>query len=76
MQAQAAVSPAQVKTQIEAALRRMVEVNARQISVATSNSPVVLGGKVHSWFERHEVEAAAWKAPGVTAVENHFAVVP
>jgi osmotically-inducible protein OsmY len=53
-----------------------VEVNARQISVVTSNSPVVLGGKVHSWFERHEVEAAAWKAPGVTAISNQLVVVP
>jgi len=33
---------------------------------------VVLRGTVRSWAEQEE----AWRAPGVTEVENHIAVVP
>ena len=35
---------------------------------------VILKGKVHSWFEREEAEKAAWRAPGVRAVEDKIAI--
>jgi osmotically-inducible protein OsmY len=76
MQASPAVSPAAVKSRIEAALRRIAEVEARRISVAATQTTVILNGSVHSLFERHEIEAAVRQAPGVTAVENHLVVVP
>jgi osmotically-inducible protein OsmY len=70
------ISVAAVKHQIEEALRRSAEVDAHRIRVETADSTVVLRGDVRSWTEREEAEAAAWRAPGVTKVENHVGVVP
>ena len=70
------VSSLDVKSKIEAALKRSVEVDARRINVAVTDSKVILSGNVHSWFERDEARHAAWSAPGVKEVEDHIAVVP
>ena len=66
----------EVKTQIEAALKRSAEVDARRINVVTYDGKVTLSGNVHSWFERDQARRAAWSAPGVTQVEDHLAIVP
>ena len=66
----------QVKTNIEEALKRSAEIDARQVRVEADNGTVTLSGSVHSWAERHEAERAAWAAPGVGRVENHIAVTP
>lgn len=70
------VQPSDVQTRIEAALKRSAEVDARRINVSVSDGRVSPTGNVHSWFERDEARRAAWAAPGVTAVEDHMAVVP
>lgn len=70
------VSATDVKSKIEAALRRSAEVDARRINVAVADGKVMLSGNVHSWFERSEARQAAWAAPGVKEVEDHIAVVP
>jgi len=70
------VSVTDVKSKIEAALRRSAEVDARRINVAVADSKVILSGNVHSWSERSEARQAAWAAPGVKDVEDHIAVVP
>jgi osmotically-inducible protein OsmY len=70
------VSAADVKTKIEAALKRSAEVDARRINVAVLDNKVTLTGNVHAWFERDEARRAAWSAPGVTNVEDRLAVVP
>jgi osmotically-inducible protein OsmY len=67
-------SPAEVRTQIEAALRRTAELDAERITVETQGSKVILRGRVRAWAEREEAERAAWRAPGVTQVENHITV--
>ena len=70
------VSVADVKTKIEAALRRSAEVDARRISVTATDGKVTLSGNVRSWAERQEAAHAAWAAPGVHEVDNRISIIP
>lgn len=65
-----------VKSKIEAALKRSAEVDARRINVAVADGKIILSGNVHSWFERNEARHAAWAAPGVKEVDDRIAVIP
>ncbi len=68
------VMPQQVSLKIFDALTRNAQIDARRITVTAHDHTIALSGSVRSWAEREEVEAAAWSAPGVTAVENQIRV--
>jgi VCBS repeat-containing protein len=59
-----------VKLEIENALERNAETDAKHIQVEVSNGKVTLRGQVRTWKERDEAERAAWAAPGVTEIED------
>ena len=69
-------STTEVKANIEAALKRSAELDAKRITVETTAGKVTLKGVVRSWTERADAERAAWAAPGVKDVQDQLVVNP
>ncbi len=67
---------AEVKSQIEAALKRNAEVDAQNIRVTIQGNTVTLSGTVSSMAEKIAAERATWKAWGVGWIENELKVSP
>jgi osmotically-inducible protein OsmY len=68
------VGPSDLKKKIEEALVRSAKTDAEQITVEVEGSTVILKGTARSWAEKQEAERAAWRAPGVTLVDNRIKV--
>jgi osmotically-inducible protein OsmY len=68
------VAPSEIKNKIEEAFRRSAEIDAKRVTVEANGSEVILKGTVRSWAERQEAERAAWRAPGVTKVDNRITI--
>jgi len=64
-----------IRAQIGQALIRSAEVDAQNITVEAEGGRVILSGSVRTLSEREDAERAAWRAPGVTSVENRLDVV-
>jgi osmotically-inducible protein OsmY len=70
------VLPTDLKQQIERALVRNAETDARRITIEVEGSKVILRGTVRSYAEKQAAEDTAWSAPGVTEVENRIVISP
>jgi osmotically-inducible protein OsmY len=68
------VPAVEIKRKIEEGLRRAAEIDASRITVEANGSEVILRGTVRSWAEREEAERAAWRASGVTRVDNRIRI--
>ncbi len=69
-------SPGDLKQQIERALIRNAETDARNITVEVQGSKVILRGTVRSYAEKQAAEDTAWAAPGVSEVDNRIVISP
>jgi osmotically-inducible protein OsmY len=71
----AAVSASEVKSDIEAALKRSSTADAKTITVSVKGSDVTLTGSVHSWAERDIATHSAWSSAGVHNVIDEMTMV-
>lgn len=69
------VSSVDVKKHIEASLKRNAELEAKSIRVNVAGNKVILEGNVNAWHERRIAEQAAWRTPGVVAVDDRLTIV-
>ena len=70
------VLPTDLKQQIERALIRNAETDARRITVEVEGSKIILRGTVRSYAEKQAAEDTAWSAPGVSEVDNRIVISP
>ena len=68
------LSPTDLKQNIEKALIRNAETDARHITAEVQGSKVILRGTVSAYAEKKAAEDTAWSAPGVSEVDNRITV--
>ena len=68
------VSAGNVKSDIEAALKRRVSNDAQAITVGVDGTEVTLSGNVRSWAERDLATHSAWCTAGVSNVVDNIKV--
>lgn len=68
------VAPANIQEEIKKALERSADLEAKGIRIQVDGRTVQLKGRVHSFREKELAEKAAYKAPGVSRVQNDIVV--
>lgn len=68
------INPGIIQENIRKALQRNAAIEASNVKFEIDDHKVTLKGTVHSWFERNEIEKAAWSAPGVVTVKDDLIV--
>ncbi len=68
------IQSADVKSRIEAALKRSAETEGKNINVEINGDQVTLSGNVSSLSEIEDARVAAWNAPGVMSVSNKLVI--
>jgi osmotically-inducible protein OsmY len=63
-----------VEKSIEKAFKRNAKIDAKRLSVTTSNGTVTVSGRARSLAEHDEAISAAWSAPGVMEVRDDIRV--
>jgi osmotically-inducible protein OsmY len=67
-------APGDLEHDIKKALKRNAKLDAESLTVNTSGGKVTIEGAVSSWSEHDAALAAAWAAPGVTAVDDRILI--
>jgi osmotically-inducible protein OsmY len=70
------VDAAQIKREIEEALERQAEREAKRLGVSVFDGVVSITGAVRSWGEKNALERVAWATPGVRRVDDQTIVDP
>jgi osmotically-inducible protein OsmY len=71
-----AVDTTRLKTDIEDALERQAEREARRIGITIKDGVVLLTGRVRSWVEKDTIDRVVGFAPGVRRVDDRLVVDP
>jgi osmotically-inducible protein OsmY len=70
-----ALTSTEIKADIEEALKRRANGDAKGITVGVNGDKVTLSGTVHSWSERELIVHSAWGAAGVRDVINNISIL-
>jgi osmotically-inducible protein OsmY len=70
------VDAARIKQQIEEALERQAEREAKRLTVSVSDGVVVVSGSLRSWGEKSALERVTWATPGVKRVVDQTTIDP
>jgi osmotically-inducible protein OsmY len=65
-----------MKNDIEEALERQAEREARRISISVKDGVVTLSGRIRSWAEKNAIDRVVGFAPGVRRVNDQLVVDP
>lgn len=68
------LSTSNVKSSIDAALKRRALTDSKEIIVTVTDGKVNLSGVVHSWSEHDMVSDSVWNTPGVSEVTDNITV--
>lgn len=63
-----------VKLKIASAFHRNATLDSQKIGIEIQGNKAILTGKVRSWAEKNDAENAAWKAQGITSVDNRLVI--